>query len=634
MNQASPQLSREGLSRIILNQSLWTCLFILAATVLAIVLNGYRFGINDQALYIPWINKFLQPELYKHDFLFSSPQDELTLVLPLIAKISSVISMEWLFFVGYVLSLLGVNWAIYKIAYSVTNSRTTGIFAVIALLLFIKVGGTATSTFDHYFTLRSTAMPFALFVIYYFIERKYIYASLCGSIGFLIHPLTILMPISAVFLYLLINIRWSTWLTFAKPLMIFFLLTCPLTLKFLFFQDGSDGGNILSFASPQWLEILHKRNDYLFPSLWEGDEWFHLIIYSCLILISIWTNVGGPIFREINQTGVDAPVQRFAKFVGRLRVRNDEKLIKLSFIAFVSLLFLVLAYLFADVYPLPLTIALQFSRGLCFLYYIAMILFVIVLSQTEPENKFIPLLIAGLVFTGLSFMVILGIAVFLIFCVYDDSKIWIKIIALSIFTLPIFVFRGFFAENLGLSIHIVHLIGILIIASVVWAATIVLGKVSPRSELSRWSMPVSALLSILFVTNASGYLNPSSFLHQVNMPGTKVDNPWIIAQRWVEANTKKDALFLVPIQSKGFRIYSKRASVGDLKDGAPTTFSEEYAIQWNDRMADLRSYYRLDENQIRLLKAKYQATHMITKISHQLNFPTIYKNDKFVVYQL
>ena len=69
---------------------------------------GYRYGIGDQAFYIPSVVQHLNPDLFPRDRAMLHVQDRLMLFDNLAAGLVAAtrLSLPQLFFVGYVASLL------------------------------------------------------------------------------------------------------------------------------------------------------------------------------------------------------------------------------------------------------------------------------------------------------------------------------------------------------------------------------------------------------------------------------------------------------------------------------------------------------------------------------------------------
>lgn len=114
----------------------------------------------------------------------------------------------------------------------------------------------------------------------------------------------------------------------------------------------------------------------------------------------------------------------------------------------------------------------------------------------------------------------------------------------------------------------------------------------------------------------------------------KRDDDWISLQKWVLQNTNKTAKFLVPPTQTGFRIFSQRSIVGDIKDGAVVIYSPNFANHWHSIANDIFSYESLEEPNFLQLQRKYQFEYFVTKIYTKLNFSLIYQNNSFNIYKI
>lgn len=113
----------------------------------------------------------------------------------------------------------------------------------------------------------------------------------------------------------------------------------------------------------------------------------------------------------------------------------------------------------------------------------------------------------------------------------------------------------------------------------------------------------------------------------------KSSSDWTSLQIWVKNNTPKDSLFLVPPHQTGFRIFSHRSIIGDIKDGAIVMYSPNYAKYWLSLVEDLLNYDKLNEEQFKLLHSKYNFDYVVTLSSQKLNLKQVYKNDNFIIYE-
>src|SRR5262249_56136124 len=81
--------------------------FILLLTILALAVHGFHYGIEDEAIYLPAIKKYLDPSLYPFDSVFFVPQNNLTLLPVLVGSLAQVtfLPVHWAVFIAHLLSL-------------------------------------------------------------------------------------------------------------------------------------------------------------------------------------------------------------------------------------------------------------------------------------------------------------------------------------------------------------------------------------------------------------------------------------------------------------------------------------------------------------------------------------------------
>ncbi len=113
------------------------------------------------------------------------------------------------------------------------------------------------------------------------------------------------------------------------------------------------------------------------------------------------------------------------------------------------------------------------------------------------------------------------------------------------------------------------------VESVLWLAAIAVAVFSTRwSGYYRWLLPLGAL-SLM----AGGLFFRSET--------TTVPDHWQDIQRQTRRHTPLDAMILTPTRQSGFRLGSRRAIVGEWRDGTQQFFDPEFAVLWSQRMAAL-----------------------------------------------
>lgn len=172
-----------------------------------------------------------------------------------------------------------------------------------------------------------------------------------------------------------------------------------------------------------------------------------------------------------------------------------------------------------------------------------------------------------------------------------------------------------------------NLFDIFIVAAILFS----LGQLFQNHKLSKLTAGASFFLAAITII-LSAVINFRSLDYSVDFP--KKENDWIQLQKWVGQNTIASDLFLVPPDKTGFRIFSRRPIVGDVKDGAVVIYSQAYAAYWSKVMNDLKNYESLHEPEFINLKNTYKFNFIVTRSNQKLNLDLIYNNSSFNLYKI
>jgi hypothetical protein len=112
-----------------------------------------------------------------------------------------------------------------------------------------------------------------------------------------------------------------------------------------------------------------------------------------------------------------------------------------------------------------------------------------------------------------------------------------------------------------------------------------------------------------------------------------IDQNWLDAQIWAHASSAKQCIFLVPFNSKAFRVNSQRTITGEYKDGTFSFYSYEFAKNWQQRREDLTNWELKPDSFIFQLEQKYHFTYIVDRAGAVRNFPVVYKNRSFQIFQ-
>jgi len=155
---------------------------------------GYRFGVSDQAFYIPVVVRALEPAAFPRDAALIDAQGRLMLADELIAAIVRLTgaSLDTLFFIAYLLSL-ALTWAaLVAIGARIYTSNWGTIALGAAFTLRHRIPRTSANTFEPYFHPRMLAFAIGLIAIAALLRRTYLAAIVLVGVSALVHVTTAL----------------------------------------------------------------------------------------------------------------------------------------------------------------------------------------------------------------------------------------------------------------------------------------------------------------------------------------------------------------------------------------------------------------------------------------------------------
>jgi hypothetical protein len=238
---------------------------------------GYRYGVGDQAFYIPAIIQHLEPALFPRDMSLIGPQARLTVSDELFAAAVRLtgLSLPTLFFVGYLVSMALLYAVLMALSGTLFASRWTSAALVIACTLRHRITKTGANTLEGYFHPRVLTFAIGAFALYAVLRRRALIAWLLVAIAFVVHPTTAVYFAVWVWVALFVN----------EPR--------QRRLLSLMAAMGVIGGVVLlvrgtvSLApmDAAWTATLVDK-DYVFPTDWTFETWAINMLSPIVIAIA------------------------------------------------------------------------------------------------------------------------------------------------------------------------------------------------------------------------------------------------------------------------------------------------------------------------------------------------------------
>ena len=174
---------------------------LLLLTAAAFAIHGYHPAVEDAEIYVPAIQKILDPALFPFNQEFFETHARMTFFPNLIAssvRISHV-SLEFALLFWYTLTvflLLTACWKLAEQLFDQDRARWAGSLAT--ALLTLPVAGTAIYIMDDYLNPRSIALVCAAFAIENALKKRYVAVAAWTLLGAAVHPLMSVFALSLI----------------------------------------------------------------------------------------------------------------------------------------------------------------------------------------------------------------------------------------------------------------------------------------------------------------------------------------------------------------------------------------------------------------------------------------------------
>jgi len=253
-----------------------TLLFVVLATLNS---GGYRYGVSDQAFYIPAIRHHLDPQLFLRDWPMLASQDRLnvcTAAVALAARITGL-SLPVLFCLTYIATLLVLFWALVALGRALFRSWWTVAALVAAMTLRHRVVQTGVNTLEGYMHPRMLAFAVGTAGVAMFLRGRSWLALALAAAASLVHPTT------GVWFCAWVGVAaWVSDRRARTPLAAAAVALGAAAAAWVAW--GGAAGALFTRMDPAWLSVLGTK-DYLFPSAWHVWAWVLMLAYPVLVAL-------------------------------------------------------------------------------------------------------------------------------------------------------------------------------------------------------------------------------------------------------------------------------------------------------------------------------------------------------------
>jgi hypothetical protein len=153
---------------------------------------GYRYGVSDQAFYIPVVEHAVSPDTFPRDASLIDAQGRLMITDEIIAAVARVTSLplDLLFLAGYLLSVAVMGIAVVLIGQRVSATPWVVVAILAALTLRHRIPRTSANSLEPYFHPRMLAFGFGLLAVASILRRRTWLGVACVGVAALVHVTT------------------------------------------------------------------------------------------------------------------------------------------------------------------------------------------------------------------------------------------------------------------------------------------------------------------------------------------------------------------------------------------------------------------------------------------------------------
>lgn len=259
-----------------------SCAIGLAILVTLAIANaaGYRYGVSDQAFYLPSILHAVDPVLYPRDGALLDAQGHLMVSdeLTAWAMTQTGIPVEVLFLTGHVASLALLFAAVWLIARGMASHRWTVAACCVAATLRHRITETGANTFEGYYHPRGLAFACGAAAAAAMARDRLGLAWGLALAAVILHPTT--------------GLWWAVWLAAATLVMAtrhrVLVAACAVAAALggaalLFFTSL---GSRLQVMDAAWVRPFASK-DYVFPNEWPPEAWLANLVLP-VVVVGIW----------------------------------------------------------------------------------------------------------------------------------------------------------------------------------------------------------------------------------------------------------------------------------------------------------------------------------------------------------
>jgi hypothetical protein len=196
---------------------------------LAVLVNGYHFGTFDQVFHIPFLLKFISPELYPNDPFLDLRLYHFSLFwFPFIPLYKAGL-LEISMFIVHILTVYGTVWMFWALTDELFNNDLASLLVALALIV-PHLGFPGFQIIEFSLLNRTFVLPFLLGVILLYLKGKKIPAFILLGALFNLHVIYAVFVLCMLLFHELLTFKWRNWWRPVLQLVLFTIAGLPVLL--------------------------------------------------------------------------------------------------------------------------------------------------------------------------------------------------------------------------------------------------------------------------------------------------------------------------------------------------------------------------------------------------------------------
>ncbi len=261
--------------------ALWATAALVFCLLATLNAGGYRFGVGDQAFYLPALQRHLDPASFPRDRLIIDDQDRLNVFTAGLAAVvrTTGVPVDAAWAMVFIVTLLLLFGGAVAVARGLGASAWAQLGLAAALTLRHRVGITGVNTLESYAHPRLLAFAIGLWAVAAVLRGRTWPALALVAAAFLVHPTTALwLGIWVGVASIVADRRRQWWLTglglAAAAAAGWAIVAGPLSAQIV-------------RMDAEWLGVVGVK-DYLFPTRWPLSGWLMAAMYVAAVAGPFW----------------------------------------------------------------------------------------------------------------------------------------------------------------------------------------------------------------------------------------------------------------------------------------------------------------------------------------------------------